>query len=101
MCTCPMHGPRLGRGGSILKRFAEILPDFLGIEFLSWLSRIKSQKDKEHRIALRGFVSLKGRKSDLPSLLLGPRGGPIFVNIPALFAMKEGIIEPLPTDRSS
>lgn len=32
----------------------------------SWLSRIKSQEDKEHRIAVRGFVSLQRRKPDLP-----------------------------------
>lgn len=43
-------------------------PDILGIAFLSWLSRSESQDDKEHRIAVRGFVSLKGRKSDLPPL---------------------------------
>lgn len=90
-----MHCPGLEGGGSLLKRLAEILPDFLEIEFLSWLSRSKSQKDKEHRIALRGFVSLKGRTPDLSP------GGPIFGNSPVFVAMKEGIIEPLLTDTSS
>lgn len=46
-----------------------------------------SQENKEHRIAVRGFVSLKGRKSDLP--LLGFRGSLIFVSSPTLIGVKK------------
>lgn len=79
MFTCPMHYPRLGTGGSLLNWFFCDFPRLLrnGISLLA----IRNQVSGGQRIqncSKTIYLSPKRRKPD--PLLLGPRGGPIFVN---------------------